>query len=157
VLEQTGHPKIVETIARVVREMPDEAQRNDAKLIRALQRFVQENVRFVREYPERYQAPARTLEWGIGDCDDQAPLMACLARTCKIPSRLCIGGWGETAEDAPIWRHIYAQVLIPVEGRERWVSSETVRRAPLGFDATDWMGSKGFRTARTFVGDNGPL
>lgn len=148
---------MVATIARVVRGMPRDAQRDDAQLSRALQRWVQENVRFVREYPERYQTPARTLEWGIGDCDDQSPLMACLLRTCKIPARLCIGGWGEAPEDAPFWRHIYAQALLPIDKRNEWVTVETVRRVPLGFDATDWMGEKGFRTARTFVGDSGPL
>lgn len=154
VLEQTGHPAVVAVVAEVARSLPSGAQRHPRHLARGLQRWIQNRIRYVREYPERYQTPARTLEWGIGDCDDQAPLMAALARTCRIPARLCIGGWNEPPSDEPKWRHIWAQVLLPGEG---WTSAETVRAVPLGFDAGAWMASRGRSTRRTYVGDRGPL
>lgn len=154
VLEQTGAPELVEVVGQCVWSLPQEKIRDELSLARALQEYVQENVRFVKEFPERYQSPIRTLQYKVGDCDDQAPLLAALLRTVKIPARLCIGGWGGRPGEPPVWRHIWAQALLPKHG---WTSAETVRRVPLGFDAGEWMASRGFQTARTYVGDSGPL
>lgn len=153
VLEETGHPDVVAVLAEIVGAMPRDAQRDPAKLARAIQVWVQQNIRYVREYPERYQRPTRTLKWRIGDCDDKSPLVATLARTARIPSRLRFGGWGDRPGQRPWFRHVYAQSLLP----RGWTTLETVRDVPMGFDAVAWKASKGLEVKTADVGDRGPL
>lgn len=135
------------------------ATRDPAQLARAVQQFVQQRVRYLREYPETYQSVARTLEWGVGDCDDMSPVVAAMARTARIPARLCIVGWDEPAGGPLRPRHVYGQLLVPAEpGAEPvWRTAETVRPVPLGWDAGEWKRSKGHRVAYSYVGDRGPL
>ena len=153
VLEETGHPDVVAALAGIVGEMPPDAQRDPTRLTRAVQRWVQSNVRYLREYPERYQRPTRTLKWRVGDCDDMAPLVATMLRTARVPARLRFGGWGLQPGERPIFRHVYAQALLP----RGWTTAETVRAVPLGFDAVEWKRAKGLEVKHADVGDRGPL
>lgn len=104
-------------------------------LVRALQRYVQKKIAYLREHPETYVHPARTLEWEAGDCDDQASLLASLLRSVKVPARLTFAYWAT----GPTRRgHVWAEAWIPYPKgygqKGRWVPAETIRAVPLGWD-----------------------
>lgn len=126
-----------------------------------MQRFVQTRIRYLREYPETYQSVARTLAWGVGDCDDHSPAVAAMLRTARIPARLAVVGWDDPEKGEPVKpRHIYAQGLLPDNehpGELVWRSLETVQPVPLGWDAGEWKRGRGHRVAYSYVGDRGPL
>lgn len=134
VQDGTGTASLRQTAAKVAKA----TQTSSAKpkdLIRALQRYVQKKVLYLREHPETYVHPARTLEWGAGDCDDQAALLASLLRSVKIPARLTFCYWST----GPSRRgHVWTEAWIPYPAgygqKGRWVPAETIRSVPLGWD-----------------------
>ena len=135
--------------------------RDPETIARAVQRFVQTRIRYLREYPETYQSAARTIAWRVGDCDDHAPLVASMVRTARIPARLAVVGWDDPATGERMKpRHIYAQALLPDDegaGELVWRSLETVQPVPFGWDAGEWKRGRGHRVAYSYVGDRGPL
>src|SRR6185369_12363360 len=63
----------------------------------ALGSWVQDNVYYVHEMPERFQLPDETLRLKAGDCDDATTLVASLLEAVGIPAALvCMrvnGAW----------------------------------------------------------------
>jgi len=54
----------------------------------ALQRFVQQRVTFTKEPQETFSPTWRTLEHGLGDCDDSSRALLALARSLGLPAGL---------------------------------------------------------------------
>ena len=155
-LEATGTAPVREALSQALDAAglrSSASLKDSAAVVRAAQRWIQSNIRYLREYPETYQTPARTLEWRVGDCDDQAPLLAAMVRSARIPARLVVVGWDGDDEPRPVPRHIYAQAQLP----QGWTSAETVKPVALGWDAGKWKESQGRRVAYSLVGDTGPL
>lgn len=122
----------------------------------ALLGWTQQSVFYANEKDERLQAPWRTLELGVGDCDDMALLLATLATSIDLPNRYMLVGRERSSgllvrwiEGTPMpkawangkaveWFHIANVLGWPTGGAGHrsgmWLEAEpTLRGAPLGY------------------------
>lgn len=143
----SNDPRTRDLLARICREERIPA-RDPHALARGVQRWTQKHVRYTPEREETLAAPWVTARWGIGDCDDSAALVSSVLRNAKIPSRLVAVGWGP-AWTVPPLGHIYAQA----RPRDEWVSLETVRPVPYGFDPSAYKQRQGFAVRALPFGD----
>ena len=88
--------------------------------------FVRDDIRYCRDIDgiETLSTPEKTLEYGQGDCDDKAILLATLLATIGHPSRFVAMG----VNNGPI-----SHVLVEVRIGNRWVSLETTECQPMGW------------------------
>lgn len=147
----TGQPALVDFAAQIIRDN-NVNEKDVTALARFVQQYVQREIKFFRERPERWQSPMRTLQWGIGDCDDQALLVATTLRSFRVPVRfkfvrfLAHNKKGKAVRKS----HVYTQAKL--DGK--WVSLETVKPVEMGFDAADKMKAQGIRIQGIdYVGD----
>ena len=126
--------------------------RDGLALARAVQSWAQDNVRYTREAEETIAAPWRTAQWGIGDCDDLACLIASVLRNARMPVRLASCGWSLDPRIKPSFTHIYARAF----PRDAWVTLEAVRPVPLGFDPALLHAAQGHRVRVAEIGDATP-
>ena len=86
--------------------------------IQAIYDWVRDNIRFVRDIRgiETVAHPARTLEIGQGDCDDQAVLISALLETLSHPTRFVAVGF-----QPGVLSHVFTETRM----RDRWVPLET--------------------------------
>jgi len=86
--------------------------------VEAVWNWVVENIRFVRDINgvETLQKPARTIDLGVGDCDDHVTLISSLLESIGHPTRFVAVGFypGE-------FSHVFAETRIG----ERWIPLET--------------------------------
>lgn len=119
-----------------------------------MQHFVQLNIKFLRERPETYASPVRTLQWRAGDCDDQTILTCALLRSARIPARARFAWWidREGRKRGHVWCEALPDTAAP------WVPLETVRPVAYGFDplAKIEQNNPG-RVDSKLVGDRGPI
>jgi transglutaminase-like putative cysteine protease len=118
-----------------------------------LQLYSARKIKFFRERPERFQSAIRTVVWGIGDCDDKARFIAASLRTFRIPVRfkfLYI-----TLPDGKTVGHVYPQAWLayPDPKKQQWVSLESVREYPLGYDPEQTARNKGYNVRIDHLGD----
>lgn len=65
-----------------------------------------------------FQSPARTVEFGGGDCDDHSTLKATLLALNGIPARFRITGKAGPGET---WSHIYVTAGLPKTNAQKWI------------------------------------
>jgi transglutaminase-like putative cysteine protease len=87
--------------------------------VQALQRWVRDNIKFMRD-PDQFelvQTPQKTIEIGAGDCDDKATLLAALLESIGHPAQfVAIGLDGGT----------FSHVLVRTKIGNTWVPAETI-------------------------------
>lgn len=93
--------------------------------IRALQEFVRDEIRYLRDPVdmERVATPEMTLQIGQGDCDDKATLLAALLDSIGHPARfvaLAFNGEG--------FSHVLVETKVRNTGNDRadWMPLETI-------------------------------
>ncbi len=86
--------------------------------ISAIHSWVDENIRFVRDINgvETLQTPARTLELGVGDCDDHCILLSALLEATGHPTRFVAVGFADGH---------YSHVLTETRLGRKWIPLET--------------------------------
>lgn len=96
-----------------------------AQQMRAVQRWVQRNIQFVRDIRgiETVTHPAFTLATRAEDCDGQSVLVAALLESIGFATRLVASG-----PDARTFVHVHAEALLD----QQWVALETTEPWPLG-------------------------
>jgi len=138
----TGHPDLIDWAADFIRayQIPE---RDNAAFARALQQYAQEHIQFFRERPERFASPLRTLQWGIGDCDDKSIFIATVLRSFRIPVRLRFIRYRKQLLDGTrkTISHVYPQAQL--DGQ--WVTLESVHPWPMGKDPEQEALRKGYR------------
>jgi len=94
----------------------------------ALHEFVREHVVYRRDIEgvESVQTPDRTLELASGDCDDQAVLVATLARALGFPARFVAAGFNGSDLE-----HVWAELKIG----ESWYALDTTEPNGMGWRA----------------------
>jgi len=147
-------PRMAQLAVRVI-EARGTQQREYPKMAAALLAFVQDEVFYVNEPGERIASPWRTLEWGLGDCDDMALLLNSLACSIGLPNRYMLIGrvrktgqmvrWlegtpmprGWTSGKDVDWFHITAAIGWPFGAAvkdQHWAETEpTLKGSPLGY------------------------
>lgn len=113
-------------LRQVALALGGEAGPKPEKLARAIQKFVQKEVRFTREPNETFQSSYVTLVLGAGDCDDHARVVAALGRALGLKVRLATLG----RNGAPT--HVAAQFGFPVKRPTVWLWAETTLKARFG-------------------------
>lgn len=106
-------------------------QKNFVGEVKRLHGFVRDNVRYVRDIHgvETIQTPPKTLEFGYGDCDDKATLLAALLESIGHPTRFVAIGMqpGKLS-------HVYVETLIgPNRSPDSWIGLETTEPVPAGW------------------------
>ena len=117
--------------ARIIRAA-DVPARDERALARAVQRYAQTEIKYFREFPERFASPLRTIEWGIGDCDDLTILILSMLRGFRIRGRAKF--LRMRLPDGSRFSHVYPQAKLGKGDRARWYSLEAVR-PDLGVEA----------------------
>ena len=86
--------------------------------IQAIHSWVDENIRFVRDINgvETLQTPARTLELGVGDCDDHVTLLSSILESVGHPTRFVAIGFADGG---------YSHVLTETRLGRNWIPLET--------------------------------
>jgi len=93
--------------------------------------FVRQNVRYTRDpyEAELFQKPRRTLELGIGDCDDISILLGSILQNIGYPVILrIIGLRGGT------YQHVYVMAGIPPHAPTRFVPLDASRGEGPGWE-----------------------
>ena len=118
------NPRIRELALDVVRPVP--GHKNFRGQVAALHNFVRSNIQYVRDVNgvETLQTPAKTLEYGQGDCDDQSTLLATLLETVGFRARFR----AIKIDASGPFCHVFSEVSL---GRG-WVPLETTERWPMG-------------------------
>ena len=114
--EYAIHPRIRALVAELLRGCKEKDY--DCYIDR-ITSFVKENIKYVNDPPraEVFQSPLRTLEWGIGDCDDFAVLTASLLRAAGLNARPVIKRVNNR------WGHVVVEVFHPE--RRQWLEIDT--------------------------------
>jgi transglutaminase-like putative cysteine protease len=105
-----------------------ELQKDWVAEIKALHAFVRDEIRYVRDIEgvETVQTPDKTLEFGYGDCDDKALLLATLLQSIgHKPVRFVAVGTGAPGH----FSHVFVDTLVGT----RWIPLETTEPVPAGW------------------------
>lgn len=143
----TGNPILVDFAAKIIREL-NIPERDNLALARGFQQYVQHNIKFFREYPERFASPLRTIQWGIGDCDDKTILLASLLRSFRLPVRLKFIRFIHPNTKKKV-SHVYPQVGI----NGKWLTLETVQQWEIGKDGERLLHERKIPVKVEFHGD----
>lgn len=111
-------------VIRLAQRIAGRADAGDEGIARAIQSYVRRAVRFMPEPRELFQPPERTLELGVGDCDDLARATMALSLAAgqqagmatlgdptdptHVTAVVMLGGvwrWQETSLDAELGEH----------------------------------------------------
>lgn len=98
--------------------------------VRALFEYVRDRIRYVQDVAgvETLASPQMTLQRQVGDCDDQATLLATLFEAVGYPTRFVMAGY--SGQD---FEHVYLQVM----AGGFWINCDPTERVPLGWYAPD--------------------
>jgi len=99
--------------------------------VRAVFNWIRSNVRYVKDaiHLDQFQHPARTLEWGGGDCDDYCITMGSILQAIGYPIRLRV----IQPKGSSDWNHIDLLVGLPPGAPTRWVSLDASVNHPAGW------------------------
>lgn len=150
VLEDTGHPLLVDFISRLI-EIGNIPARDPARLARALQLFSINRIKFFRERPETFRHSLRTVAMGIGDCDDKARFIASSLRSFRVPTRLKFIRISIPMKNGTVRKLGHVYPLAYINGK--WVALESVRMHPMGYDPEARAKKRGFEVSTYIIGD----
>ena len=104
----------------------------------------------MRERPERFAGPLRTILWGFGDCDDKSTLIASILRSFRVPVRLKFirFTYKKNGEVKKI-SHVYPQFKY----KGKWLALESVHKWDVGVDPEDRARAKGLKPEVHTIGD----
>lgn len=96
--------------------------RDDMGELEAIFDFVVKNVRYSGDIAgkDTFQTALRTLQFGAGDCDDNAVCCAALAMENGFESKFRI-----TSNQGTSWDHILAMAAIPKHKPSKWIALDT--------------------------------
>jgi len=122
----------------LVRKLAADAVRNVAPRdwlgeVAAIFEFVRQNVRYTLDVHglDTYQRARRTLQLGIGDCDDQVILLGAMLQSIGYPIALKVI---ESVDSDHGWNHIYLLVGVPPSAPQRWIPLDPTVSQPMGWE-----------------------
>jgi len=120
--EYSIHPEIRKIVSSLISSCKD---RDYDCYIRKIVCYIKSKVKYVNDPPktEVFQSPLRTLDYGMGDCDDHAILTATLLRAVGFKVKVVLG-----APYGNRYDHVYVKVLHPNKG---WLTIDTTSSNPM--------------------------
>lgn len=117
-------PRIIQAAVSALYLTP---QKDKLSEVAAIFDFVQNDIRYVRDVfgVETLCDPRMTIRRRVGDCDDQATLLATMLESVGYPTRFVMSGHRSPKQ----FDHVYVQVLIG----NQWVSADPTEPHPLGW------------------------
>ena len=93
--------------------------------------WVRDNIRYVRDPAglEQFRKPIRTVQQGMGDCDDMTILICSLLGTIGLNCIIRVIG---VSSDEP--EHVYPLVLVPPVNPTGAIALDATRPEPMGFE-----------------------
>lgn len=147
--EGSEEPEIRALLARIMRQKRGDgswaiAEKDDKAEAQAIFDWVRGNVRYTSDITdvETLQRAIRTVEEGIGDCDDQTVLYGALARAAGFPVAIHVidtTGAG--------YEHVYAKLGMPKFAAESWMAVDCTENKPLGWEVPPHAVQKSFTLA----------
>lgn len=106
-------------------------EKDELHEVNAVFEWVRDHVRYVRDVldVETLATPDRTLAQRIGDCDDQATLLAAMLESVGYATRFVVAAYTFPGH----FEHVYLQVLVNGE----WIDADPTEREPLGWAPPD--------------------
>lgn len=101
--------------------------------VKALYDYTIQNVRYTLDPKdlELFQSPSRSLEMGIGDCDDLTILLGTLLTHAGYPVQIRVIGM----RHSNTFSHVYLRVGIPPNSPRKWISLDPSREdKPMGWE-----------------------
>ena len=124
--EWRGAPVIRNLALQIIREYGCQSRDKKCQAI-AIASWVQDQIYYVHELPERFQLPDETLRIRAGDCDDHTTLICSLLESIGIPSKMvCMRLNG-------LWSHIFAAAVMKGGGL---LPLDSTMRFPIGSSAS---------------------
>ncbi len=104
--EAKADPAIYDKAREIIRYEP---QKNFPQEARAVQAWVQQHIRYTRDPTDMdsLQEPSKTLELGMGDCNNQSTLVAALLNSIGARTRFHAIG-----PEPGVFTHVFTEVLI---------------------------------------------
>jgi len=101
--------------------------------VKAIWDFVRRNVRYTLDTYGRdfFQRARRTLQLGIGDCDDQVILMGSMLQAIGHPVLIKVI---DTVGGEPGFNHVYLLTGIPPQNPVQWVPLDPTVDRPIGWE-----------------------
>jgi len=98
--------------------------------VNALFEYVRDHIKYIKDINnvETISAPLKTLQSGIGDCDDQCILLATLAESVGIPSKFILAGYNDNQ-----FEHVYCSLF----ANGVWVDCDPTENYHLGWAPPD--------------------
>ncbi len=102
----------------------------------SLRRFVHAFIR-TKDLSVGFATASETARTGVGDCSEHGVLLATLLRCDGIPARVASGLiYVESGGRGVFGYHMWAQALLDVDGRQRWVDLDATLPDATPYDAT---------------------
>jgi len=122
-------PQVREIAAQAVSGVPPREWKKEAT---ALFEWTRKNVRYTLDphNVELFQSTRRSVEVGIGDCDDQAITLGSLLQSVGIPIRLRVIG----LKGSDKFQHIYVLAGLPPDGPREWFPLDASREFDAGWE-----------------------
>lgn len=122
--EYRTSPQVRQLAINILRNVPSKNWMAEAEAIR---RWVANNIRYTRDVAgvETLQTPEVTLKLRVGDCDDQATLVAAMLESVGFETRLVAIGGRDGEYD-----HVMAEAAVPGRG---WLTVETTEPVTIGW------------------------
>lgn len=94
--------------------------------VRAIHQYVRDNIRYLKDIrgTETVATPEKTLERGVGDCDDKSLLTSALLESIGHPTRFIAVGRAPGS---------FVHVLVETQIGSRWVPVETTEDVAVGW------------------------
>jgi len=122
-------PEIRDIAGQVLRKRPPRKWEQSAK---DLFQWTRTNVRYTLDPQnvELFQSAERSLQVGIGDCDDQAIMLGSLLQCVGIPVRLRVIGLKNEKQ----FQHIYVLAGVPPHNPKKWIPLDASRAEKAGWE-----------------------
>lgn len=134
------HPKVREIAVKIVSRFCGDShcikERDYYNEAKAIFDWVRKYIRYVHDVRgiDTFQHPARTIEFGGGDCDDYTILLASLYLSLGYPVKLKVV---QTIKNDD-YDHIYLLVGIPPvgkdDGKREWIAADASVNKPFGWE-----------------------
>jgi len=123
-----ANPDIRKLVSKILHDRSVEGKDWNGE-VEAVFEWVRENVRYTRDTEglDTYTEPLKTVDLGIGDCDDLSILLGSMLGAIGYPSKLKV-----VSMTGDGWDHVYPLIGMPPFAPAKWIALDASIELPLG-------------------------